>query len=207
MSHREEILARIRNALGTRSAETPPTGGDYKQSGSLTLEGRVELFVDRLHDYDAVVHSASVPEIAATIATALTARGKRRIVVPPGFPTEWLPDGFEFLTDDRFTYHDLDHADGVLTTCASAIALTGTIILHDGPGQGRRATSLIPDYHLCNVHTTQIVETVPEAFRSLSGGTWRSITTISGPSATSDIEMTRIRGVHGPRTLEVVLVG
>jgi L-lactate dehydrogenase complex protein LldG len=113
--------------------------------------------------------------------------------------------GFSFVSDENLSYPDLDRAEGVLTTCAVAIALTGTIILRHGRS-GRRATTLIPDYHLCIVRASQVVETVPEAIRELESPGRSPITTISGPSATSDIEMTRIKGVHGPRRLAVILI-
>jgi L-lactate dehydrogenase complex protein LldG len=129
------------------------------------------------------------------------------MVVPPGFPREWLPHGWEFVVDDGLSHQDLDRIDGVLTTCTVAIALTGTIVLQHSPGEGRRVLTLVPDYHLCVVEAEQIVETVPEGIRRLCALNPSVATTISGPSATADIEMTRIRGVHGPRTLDVILVG
>jgi L-lactate dehydrogenase complex protein LldG len=113
---------------------------------------------------------------------------------------------FEFIPDRGLDFCELDHSEGVLTGCAVAIAMSGTIILKHSPGKGRRALTLIPDYHLCIVKAEQVVETVPEGIRSLGDQTSMPITTISGPSATADIEMTRIKGVHGPRTLDVILV-
>ena len=144
---------------------------------------------------------------AAAIGGVCAARGKRQLVVPDGFPTELIPDSVEAVPDTMLSYEDLDRREGVLTTATIAIALTGTIVLTHGAGQGRRAATLIPDYHLCLVRADQIVETVPEAFRRLASIDPALITTISGPSATADIEMIRVRGVHGPRTLDVIIVG
>jgi len=164
------------------------------------------MFIDRLHDYDANVHRSSESEVAVTIAQALRARAKRGLLVPSGMNREWLPDGFEFRPDDDMTYGEIDRSEGVLTGCAVAVALTGTIVLRHSALEGRRALTLIPDYHLCVVRENQVVETVPEAIGQMAGFGTAPITTVSGPSATSDIEMTRIKGVHGPRVLEVILI-
>ncbi|WP_026413382.1 LutC/YkgG family protein [Actinomadura oligospora] len=198
MASRETILARVRSALAdVPSTETPddvPVPRDYQH----TRPGPdlVELFVDRLMDYRAVVHlDTPVAELA---------RGRGRLMVPPGTPGEWL-SGVDVARDDPpLTATELDHLDGVLTGCAVAIAETGTIILDGGPAQGRRALTLVPDHHLCVVHREQIVRTVPEALQRLDPT--RPHTWISGPSATSDIELDRIEGVHGPRTLEVAIL-
>ena len=127
------------------------------------------------------------------------------MVIPPGIPGEWLPEGISFTEDRQLPYGTLDKCDGVLTTATVAIAATGSIVLQHGPGQGRRALTLIPDYHLCIVKAEQVVETIPAAFARLDPA--RPTTFISGPSATADIEMTRIKGVHGPRFMDVLLVG
>jgi len=117
-----------------------------------------------------------------------------------------LPDGFTFITDHDTSYAEIDRCDGTITGCALAIALTGTIVLRHTRKEGRRALTLIPDYHLCIVHASQVVETVPEGTRKMLEFAAVPITMISGPSATSDIEMMRIKGVHGPRYLDVILV-
>jgi len=138
----------------------------------------------------------------------LTERGKRKLVVPEGLPEalgEALPDGFEFGVDHGLTNADLDGFDGVVTASTVAIAETGTIVLQRVPGQGRRAPTLVPDYHLCVVRTADVVETVPEAMARLEPTASLATTFVSGPSATADIEMTRIKGVHGPRFLDVIL--
>jgi L-lactate dehydrogenase complex protein LldG len=129
------------------------------------------------------------------------------MVVLPGLDPAVLPDGIEIVTDDGLSAQDLDGFDGVVTGAAVAIAGTGTIVLDGSPDQGRRAITLVPDYHLCIVHAAQVVEIVPEAISRLAAQADRPLTWISGPSATSDIELKRVEGVHGPRTLEVILVG
>ena len=206
-----EILRRIRAANHTaptndeaRSAwETLPR--NYKQTGVLQPEALLHLFEDRLRDYDATVTRISRHALAHTIATQLNTRRKQHIVIPPGTPPEWLPQGFTFVVDEALTPTQLDAFDGVLTGATLAIAETGTVVLQS-PAQGRRALSLVPDYHLCIVSAENVVETVPQAFRLLQGTADRATTFISGPSATADIEMTRIKGVHGPRVLDVLLI-
>ena len=136
----------------------------------------------------------------------LSERGKRRLVVPSGLTPEWLPADFEFVVDSDFTATELDRYDGVLTGSTVAIAETGTVILQNVAGQGRRAVTLVPDYHLCLVRVEDVVETVPEAMDRLRASSRVATTFVSGPSATADIEMTRIKGVHGPRYLDVILI-
>jgi L-lactate dehydrogenase complex protein LldG len=138
------------------------------------------------------------------IGEALEQRGTRRIVVPAGLDLAGLPAGADIVADDGLSPAALDGVDGVITGAAVAIAETGTIVLDGSPDQGRRALSLVPDYHLCLVRAHQIVGLVPEALARLDPG--RPLTWISGPSATSDIELDRVEGVHGPRTLDVILV-
>ncbi|MEV4253040.1 lactate utilization protein C [Spirillospora sp. NPDC049652] len=198
MSSRETILARVRSALAdVPFAETPdavPVPRDYDR----TRRGPdlVELLWDRLKDYRAVVH------LDARVAELARARG--RLMVPSGVPAEWL-SGVDAVPDDPpLSAAELDRLDGVLTGCAVAIAETGTIVLDGGEAQGRRALTLVPDHHLCVVRRDQIVRTVPEALERLDPG--RPLTWISGPSATSDIELDRVEGVHGPRTLEVAII-
>jgi L-lactate dehydrogenase complex protein LldG len=206
---KDEILSRIRGALGGTTSPPPAheqAPKEYRYRGTLPPGERIDLFIDRLHDYDAVVHRAAPHEIASAIAAVLQARGKSGLLVPLGIPNDWLPPGFLFQRDTGLTYQEIDKSEGVLTGCAVAIALTGTIVLRHSESEGRRALTLVPDYHLCVVHEQQIVETVPEGIAQMSAYAPAPITTISGPSATSDIEMTRIKGVHGPRTLEVILV-
>jgi L-lactate dehydrogenase complex protein LldG len=164
------------------------------------------LFVERVSDHRATVHRTSAGGLPAVIAAVLAARGATRLAVPAGLPDAWLAEAdVEPARDDPpLSFDDLDRLDGVITGCALAIAETGTIVLDAGPGQGRRVLSLLPDLHICIVTTSQVVGTVPEALTRLQPT--RPQTWISGPSATSDIELERVEGVHGPRTLDVILV-
>lgn len=213
MSAREEVLARI--AAAHRVAAPPDLpyeqiARDYLTTSGLDAAELVERLVDRLEDYKALVRRCSVSELPATVAAALTERGVGRLALPPGVPVEWLAaSAIEPVIDstepgEAVSVADLDRCDGVLTGCAVAIAETGTLVLDASPDQGRRVLSLIPDYHLCVVFTDQIVGDVPEGLTRLDPV--RPLTMISGPSATSDIELNRVEGVHGPRTLEVILV-
>jgi L-lactate dehydrogenase complex protein LldG len=166
----------------------------------------IELLTERLHDYGTSVRRCPAGGVAQAVREALAERGARRVVLPPGLSLDVAGlDGVEFLADGGLSPETLDATDGVITTAALAIAETGTIVLDGGPGQGRRALSLVPDYHLCILQASQIVGTVPQALGRLEPG--RPCTWISGPSATSDIELDRVQGVHGPRTLEVILAG
>jgi L-lactate dehydrogenase complex protein LldG len=205
MSAREDILQRVRLGHTGREEDYAAIPRQYLTAGDAPPGEILDLFAERLHDYNAVVHRCPAAEIPATIAAALSARGKQGLLIPSGLPSAWLPPGFTFRTDQQLTYAELDQSEGVLTGCAVAVALTGTIVLHHLPENGRRALTLIPDYHLCVVFTDQVAATVPEGIRRMSRLQPPLLTTISGPSATSDIEMTRVKGVHGPRTLEVIL--
>jgi L-lactate dehydrogenase complex protein LldG len=203
---RTEVLARIRSALGDQP-QVPEVTRGYRTSGE-HAPGAVELLdllTDRLVDYKAGVTRCSADDLSGAIAQVLsrTAPGGR-LVVPPGLPQAWTA-GADVLRDDgSVTTAELDTVAGVVTACAVAVAETGTIVLDAGDDQGRRALSLVPDLHLCVVRADQVVQTVPEAVRRLEAT--RPLTWISGPSATSDIELNRVEGVHGPRTLEVLLV-
>jgi L-lactate dehydrogenase complex protein LldG len=198
-SARDEMLARIRTALADRP--TPPAiPRDYRAAGSSTAD--VDLFAERVADYRATVHRSAAAEASATVTRILAGRGVDRIVVPDGFPELWLPS-VELIREPVDT-DVLDDVSAVLTTCAVGIAETGTIVLDAGPGQGPRVLTLIPDYHLVVVRAEQIVALVPDAVAALDPT--RPLTWISGPSATSDIELNRVEGVHGPRTLEVMLI-
>jgi L-lactate dehydrogenase complex protein LldG len=198
------ILGRIREALGDPSpAVAIPR--DYEQTLAAGTEIN-ELFVERVSDYRATVHRTTPGGLPATIAAVLSERGARRLAVPVGVPEGWLAgDQVARVGDDPpLLFGDLDRLDGVLTGCAVAIAETGTIVLDGGPDQGRRVLSLLPDLHICVVMSSQVVGNVPEALARLEPT--RPQTWISGPSATSDIELQRVEGVHGPRRLDVVFV-
>jgi L-lactate dehydrogenase complex protein LldG len=200
---RDEILSRVRTALGpTRSAVDVPR--DYRVRGEHGPgePGLLELLTDRLVDYKATVLRCGPDEIGATVAGAVPAGA--RFVLPPGLPPAWVvPDAV--VDPGDLTPYDLDAFDGVLTGCTVAAAETGTIALDGSAGQGRRAITLVPDLHVCVVRAEQVVQTVPEMIGRLDP--LRPLTLISGPSATSDIELHRVEGVHGPRTLVVVLAG
>lgn len=210
---RDEVLGRIRRALGDAPAPVVIPRG-YRHEGDLPRAEILDLFVDRLTDYKASVRRCAPADLVDTLVSALADRsalvappgpvgaapGSVAVVVPTGLPWE-LPGA---VPDHGLTAAELDRLDGVVTACAVGVAETGTIVLDASPDQGRRAISLIPDYHLCVVRAAQVVQTVPEAVGRLDPS--RPLTWISGPSATSDIELERVEGVHGPRTLEVVLV-
>ena len=203
---RDEVLARIRSALGP-DPQVPSVTRGYRTSGEHGPGAAelLDLLEDRLVDYKAGVTRCAADGVPAAVAGLLDRlAGGGRVVVPPDLPADWTA-GADVLRDDGgVSTAELDTVAGVVTACAVAVAETGTIVLDAGTGQGRRALSLVPDLHVCVVRADQVVQTVPEAVRRLEPT--RPLTWISGPSATSDIELNRVEGVHGPRTLEVVLV-
>lgn len=203
MNARDEILARVRAALHDVSPDEPTDiPRNYHHDAGLDHEGVLELFAETVADYRATVHRAPIADARAKIAEILAGRWFHRLAAPVDFPTEWLPD--DVISDSgQLTSDDLDGVDGALTLAAVGIANTGTLILDAAAGQGRRLLSLVPDYHLCVITADRVVGSVPEAVRRLDPR--RPITLISGPSATSDIELNRVEGVHGPRTLDVLL--
>jgi len=199
---RSEILGRITAA--TRGSASPAAVvREYRRTGTLDTESRIALFCERAGEYRADVRR--VDDVAAAIATACRARGAHRLAIPAGLPTSWRPRELELVEDTALTPHELDSLDGVVTGCTLAIAETGTMVLTAATAEGRRALTLVPDLHVCVVEETQVVELIPEAFAALAADAWRPITFVSGPSATSDIELSRVEGVHGPRDL-VILV-
>lgn len=201
---RDVILQRVRQAMAVRPVEVT-VARDYRGAGAFPVADLVGLFAERVDDYRAKVRVCGADEAVATIAAALAARAARRIVTPAGLPPDWLAAVAEPIADEPpLSNADLDAADGVLTTVAVAIATTGTIVLDASAGQGRRALTLVPDYHLAVVRSGQIVAAVPDGVAALDPV--RPLTWISGPSATSDIELNRVEGVHGPRQLEVIIV-
>ena len=218
MSSRRPVLDALRSALNVstdpthRNAREERCAADragiprhYQRIGTLTSEERVALFDARLRHYNGTPFYTS-GDVSAGIGDVLRLRGKRILIVPPSFPTEWRPPEFMFIPDENLSYDQLNFNDGVVTLCTLGIASTGTVILESSPGQARRAATLIPDYHLCILRQDDIVQLVPEAMRKLQPSRNIPLTFCSGPSATVDIEMTRVRGVHGPRTLDVLII-
>ncbi|MFG3310263.1 lactate utilization protein C [Streptomyces wuyuanensis] len=213
MSSRDRVLGRIRRALAdVPRAERPEdvrVTRDYlRVHGGRTPEQTADLLAANLADYRALVHRCSPGEPAELIARLLAERGSASVLVPDGLPAEWtvaVPGPVRITDRAASTPQELDAVDSVVTGCAVAIAETGTIVLDGGPGQGRRRITLVPDHHICVVRVPeQVVDSVPQGLERLDPS--RPLTWISGPSATSDIELDRVEGVHGPRTLEVVLV-
>jgi L-lactate dehydrogenase complex protein LldG len=203
-SAREEILGRVRTALTDRPSP-PPVARTYRRAGAVRGGDLVDRFAERLRDYRASVDIMPAVNVGDAVAAALAHRGVRTLIVPEGVPDSVLQRvSAERLGDDPpLSTVMLDRAGAVLTTCAWAVAETGTIVLDHGAGQGRRALTLVPDFHLVVLRAEQVLAQVPDAVAALEGAptqTW-----ISGPSATSDIELNRVEGVHGPRTLHVVI--
>ena len=203
---REEILTRIRRAGAAGSPPSIVRG--YRRSGTRSTPARTALFCERVGDYRAEVHLISAGEASQSIAAASRRHAARRLGVPATLDPRWRPPDLELVEDDQLDAAALDELDGVITGCAVAIAETGTVVLVGGGQEGRRALSLVPDLHVCVVGETQIVDTVPEAVARLEplARQGRPITFVSGPSATSDIELNRVEGVHGPRTLVVLVI-
>lgn len=221
---RDEILSRIRAARATTTTDTATASDTAATSLAATAAGRAsiprgylaahvpaepaglaDLLAENLADYRATVHRITAAAEIAPLVRELI--GGPRLVVPPGLPAGWIPGGgdLEPLTDDPpLTAARLDAADAVLTGCALAIAETGTLVLDAGPGQGRRVLTLVPDHHICVVTPDLIVASLPDAIPRLRPE--RPLTWIAGPSATSDIELDRVEGVHGPRRLDVLLL-
>ncbi|MGC0386975.1 LutC/YkgG family protein [Streptomyces sp. SAI-129] len=212
MSSRERILGRVRRAL----ADVPDDARPYEEAvarnylrehGQRSVAQTVDLLAENLADYRAVVHRTDEEELPLLIMRLLAQRGPRYVLVPPGLPPAWMSAADPTRVHDRAvsTPHELDRVESVVTGCAVAVAETGTIVLDGSPDQGRRRITLIPDHHICVVRVPdQVVSSVPEALERLDPQ--RPLTWISGPSATSDIELDRVEGVHGPRSLEVVLL-
>jgi L-lactate dehydrogenase complex protein LldG len=219
-SSREQILGRVRAATpdAASSAEEAlrlwsDLPRDYVRRGSLSAPSRLELMMERLREYDAEVSECRPEELPAAIGAHLNRSARRSLVAPLGLSQEWLVPGFKWKIDGGPESGDLEtgeieRADGVVTACFCGVADSGTIVLHHTASEGRRMLSLLPDWHLCILRASQVVETLPEYFRRTRElpSAPALVTWISGPSATADIEMTRIKGVHGPRFLNVVLV-
>jgi len=207
-SSRERVLERIRKANLKAAAPQESIPRDYDRTSSQTVDRTLALFEERLRDYDARIFAVRREEIAAKAAEILNAGNRRRIAVPAGLPAAWRAAGVEWIIDEtanhELSFDVLNDVDGVMTAATAGVAVSGSIVLQHGPTEGRRVLTLLPDYHLCVIEAGQVVETLPEAFARLDPT--RPVTFFSGPSATADIEMTRIKGVHGPRFLDVLLI-
>ena len=205
---REQILARIH-------APTQPDGGQaqsyaalprpYIRHGQLSTQACLDLLIERLREYDAEVVEVTPEELPHAIASQLAASGRHIFVAPEGLPPAWLIKGFDWRIDNGLLHAEIEQAEGVVTAAFCAVADSGTIVLHHSAAEGRRVLTLLPDWHLCILRASQVVETLPEYFDRCEEPATLA-TYISGPSATADIEMTRIKGVHGPRFLHVILV-
>jgi L-lactate dehydrogenase complex protein LldG len=208
---RQRILDRVRSAtepannseqVAAAYASVPRT---YIRHGQLSAEARIALMIERLREYDAEVVESTPAALTTSIASQLAASGKRTFVAPTGLPAEWLVPGFNWKIDYGLSIGEIERADGVMTAAFCGVADSGTIVLHHSPLEGRRVITLLPDWHLCILRASQVVETLPEYFDKCTQPP-ALVTWISGPSATADIEMTRIKGVHGPRFLHVILI-
>lgn len=209
---REAILRRIRMALGDVASDGSAAEARrpaYRQRLDAPAGELVARFAKRVAEYRATVRCIAAGETATATGKLLAAAGARRVGVPVDLPAAWHPAGVELVPDVGLSHHALERLEAVLTGCAVAIAETGTLVLDGGAAQGRRALTLLPDHHVCVVSVEQVVGLVPEAISALADAAARGqpITFISGPSATSDIELSRVEGVHGPRRLDVIIVG
>lgn len=209
MTARDAILARVRNALAdVPQAERPndvPVPRAYREREP---GGTVERLLERVRDYGATVRAVTPDGVATAVGDACRERGVTRLVVPEDVPAAWLPRPIEAVAERGVDLDALDRIGAALTGCALAIAETGTIVFDAGPRQGRRVLTLVVDVHVCVVEESQIVDGVPAAFRRLAPelrSTHRPLTFVSGPSATSDIEFSRVEGVHGPRRFDLVV--
>ena len=213
MSTRETILARVRAATdaGNAADSYARLQRGYMHRGALSADERVALMAERLREYDAVVAECEPDELEAVIMAQVAASGKKLLVVPPKLPlglvipAAWKIEGLEWTFDHELTVREIEEAEGVLTMAFCGIAESGTIVLHHSASEGRRVLTLLPDWHLCVLYASQIVEVLPEYFARCAEPS-QLATFIAGPSATADIEMTRVKGVHGPRFLHVVVV-
>lgn len=209
---REQILRRIRTATSAGDVESPLLSQRYAsiprryiRKGSLSEEDKIALLIERLREYDAEVSECLPEGLVEKIYDCLTASGRRIFIAPSGLPAQWLLPDFQWRIDRGMSHDGLEAVEGAVTTAYCAVADSGTIVLHHTESEGRRALTLLPDWHLCIVYARQVVETLPEYFAHVQQSP-SLVTWISGPSATADIEMTRIKGVHGPRYLNVILV-
>ena len=208
---RAKILERVHAATRTSAnsrdlsssyASLPRT---YVRAGQMGAAERLALMIERLREYDADVVETSANNLAATITSQLKASGRHVFLAPDGLPLEWMSNEFEWKIDRDLSATEIETCEGVVTGSFCGVADSGTIVLHHSTMEGRRVVSLLPDWHLCILYASRVVETLPEYFARCEQPPALA-TYISGPSATADIEMTRIKGVHGPRFLNVIVV-
>jgi L-lactate dehydrogenase complex protein LldG len=212
LQSRQQILKRI-CAATLDCAQDPAMRAEayaalpraYTRHGQLSAEARLKLIIERLREYDAEVVESTPAELPSAIKAQLAASGRHCFVAPEGLSGEWLAEGFDWKIDRNLATAEIEQAKGVVTAASCGIADSGTIVLHHSAAEGRRVATLLPDWHLIILRASQVVETLPEYFDRCQQHPGL-ITWISGPSATADIEMTRIKGVHGPRFLHVILV-
>ena len=210
MTAREEILSQIQTSLRDLPSDAIPIDGPLARDYLVADPASRHMLVERFVEQFGVQGSGATGLCIRACPWRLPNRSRGEVCsgssYPRILPQAWEPAGVSLLRDHDLTIEQLETSNGVLTGCALGIARTGTIVLDAGPTQGRRILTLLPDYHLCVIREDQIVGLVPEAITKLQGSSRRPITLISGPSATSDIELNRVEGVHGPRTLEVLVV-
>lgn len=202
---RQAILDRVRAATRGDANPYESLPRNYIHRGLLDAAARIRLMTERLHEYGAEVVETSPADLPQVVVHQARLSGRHHFVAPMDLPPQWLGDGVTWKVDANLSYDEIEHCGGVVTSASAGIADSGTIVLHHGPLEGRRVITLLPDFHLCILREEQIVETLPEYFARLPQPP-RLATYISGPSATADIEMTRIKGVHGPRFLSVIIV-
>jgi L-lactate dehydrogenase complex protein LldG len=204
---RSAVLDRIRAATagGAAAGSYAALPRTYSRQGELSAGQRIALLIERLREYDADVAECAPDALIATVATPIARSGHRVLVAPQGLPKEWMVAGCDWRVDHNLSHEEIERAQGVVTAATCAVAESGTIVLHHTPAEGRRVLTLLPDWHLCVLRASQVVETWPEYFAHCEAPPALA-TFISGPSATADIEMTRIKGVHGPRFLNVIVV-
>ena len=203
---RQQILDQIRAATRIEASSYADISRNYIHRGDLDTTSRLQLMTERLREYNAEVAECAPADLPATITRVLVASQRRRpVVIPAALPADWLSRAIHWLPDNDLSHEQIEQCDGVLTTASAGVADSGTIVMHHTPTEGRRVITLLPDFHVCILRSSQIVETLPEYFARFPEPPSLA-TYISGPSATADIEMTRIKGVHGPRFLSVILV-
>ena len=204
-SSRQAILDRIRAATRTDSNGYAEVPRNYVHQGALDAAARLSLMTERLEEYGAEVVESSPAELPEIIVHQLQLSGRHHFLAPPDLPAEWLRAGVQWEIDNNLGHDEIEQCGGVVTAASAGVADSGTIVLHHGAAEGRRVITLLPDFHLCILRASQVVETLPEYFARFPKPPSLA-TYISGPSATADIEMTRIKGVHGPRFLSVIIV-